>query len=112
MYFAIGSSSENLPSSSIFTATTLLMDGLGHREQAEDCLVGNRRLRHHVLYAEGFVIDWLAVLLDQQDRSGNFPRRHFVTEELAELCQLSLLKCAPAGISKVPSAQAEGCSRD
>ena len=72
-------------------------DRLGHREQAEDGLVGDRRLGHHVLHAEGFVIDRLAVLLDQDDRAGDLAGRDLVLEELADLGELVLVEMRAGG---------------
>ena len=72
-------------------------DGLGHREQTKDRLVRDRCLGDHVLYAESFVIDRLAVLLDQHHRAGDFARRHFVAEELADLCQPVLIEMCTGG---------------
>src|ERR1019366_8418078 len=70
-------------------------DGLGHRKQAEDRLVRDRRLGGDVLHAEGFMIDRFAVLLDQEDRTSDLARRHFVAEELADPCQPVLIEiCA------------------
>ena len=63
-------------------------DRLGHREQAEDGLVRDRRLGDDVLHAEEFVIDRLAVLLDQHDRAGDLAGRDLVLEELADLREL------------------------
>ena len=67
-------------------------DGLGHREQAKDGLVGDRRLGDDVLHAEGFVIDRLAVLLDQDDGAGDLAGRDLVLEELADLGKLVLVE--------------------
>ena len=67
-------------------------DRLGHREQAEDRLVGDRRLADDVLHAEGFVVDRLAMLLDQHDCAGDLAGRDLVLEELADLGELVLIE--------------------
>src|ERR1700730_8872710 len=56
-------------------------DRLGHREDAENGVVGHRRLGLDVAHPEELVIDRLAVLLDQQDRAGNLLGRDFVAED-------------------------------
>jgi len=85
-------------------------DRLGHREQSKDGLVGDRRFAHHILHAEGFVIDRLAMLLDQKDRAGDLAGRDLVPKERADLRKLVGLKCAPAGMSNVPSARDDGAA--
>ncbi len=72
-------------------------DRLGQRRQAEDGLVGDRRLGHHVLHAEGFVIDRLAVLLDQDVGAGDLAGRHLVPEELGDLPKLVLVEMRAGG---------------
>ncbi|MFK4624223.1 hypothetical protein ABIF50_007529 [Bradyrhizobium diazoefficiens] len=67
-------------------------DRLAHREQAENRLVGDRRLAGHILHAEGFVIDRLAVLLDQHGCAGDLAGRDLVLEELADLGELVLIE--------------------
>ena len=72
-------------------------DRLGQRRQAEDGLVRYRRLRRHVLYAKGFVIDILAALPDQDVRAGDLPGRHLVLEELGYLRQLVRIETRAGG---------------
>ena len=60
-------------------------------------LSGDRRLGHHVLHAEGFVIDRLAVLLDQDDRAGDLAGRDLILEELADLGELVLVEMRAGG---------------
>ena len=72
-------------------------DRLGQRRQAEDGLVGDRRLGHHVLHAEGFVIDLLAALPDQDVRAGNLAGRHLILEELGDLLKLGLIEVRSSG---------------
>jgi hypothetical protein len=47
-------------------------DGLGHRKKAKDGVWRDRQLGLHITDAEGLQIDWLPVLLNQDDRSRNF----------------------------------------
>ncbi len=70
-------------------------DRLGQRRQTEDGLVGDRRLGHHVLHAEGFVIDVLAALPDQDVRAGDLTGRDLVLEELGDLLKLGLIEMRP-----------------
>ena len=72
-------------------------DRLGQRGQAEDGLVRYRRLRHHILHAEGFVIDRLAALLDQDVRAGDLAGCDLIAEELADLGELVLVEMRAGG---------------
>jgi hypothetical protein len=72
-------------------------DRLGQRRQAEDGLVIDRRLRHHVLDPEGFVIDRLAMLLDQDVRAGDLAGLHLVLEERGDLRELVLIETRAGG---------------
>ena len=72
-------------------------DRLGQRRQAEDGLVRYRRLGHHVLHAEGLVIDILAALPDQDVRAGDLAGRHLVLEELGYLRKLVLIETRSGG---------------
>src|ERR1700682_2248103 len=84
MYFAMGSSSASLPSSTNIIAATLF----GQREQSKDRLVRHRPLGDDILHAEELMIDRLAMLLDQKDRAGDLTGRHLVLEELADPSKL------------------------
>jgi hypothetical protein len=86
-------------------------DGFGHREQAEDGLVGDRRLAHHILDAEGLVIDRLAVLLDQHDGAGDLAGRNLVLEELADLGELVRIEVGACGNIKAAFRARRRCSR-
>jgi len=47
-------------------------DGFGHREQPEDRLIRHRLPGDDILHTDELMIDRLAVLLDQEDRTGDF----------------------------------------
>jgi hypothetical protein len=72
-------------------------DRLGQRRQAEDGLVRDRHLGHHILHAEGFVIDRLAMLLDQDVGAGDLAGRHLVLEELGDFRKLVLIEMRSGG---------------
>jgi hypothetical protein len=63
-------------------------DGLGHRKKAKDGVWRDRQLGLHITDAEGLQIDWLPVLLNQDDRSRNFSGRDLVLEILVNALKL------------------------
>src|SRR5258705_6485232 len=95
MYFETGSSSLIFSSWINCIATTEVIALVS--DEAEDGLVGDRRLGHHVLHAEGFVIDLLAALPDQDVRAGNLAGRHLILEELGDLLKLGLIEVRSSG---------------
>ncbi len=72
-------------------------DRLGHRKQAEDRVIGHRQPGRDVAHAEEFVIDRLAVLLDQQDRAGNLALRDLVAEVIADALEFLLVEMRAGG---------------
>src|ERR1035437_4931340 len=59
-------------------------DGLGHRKKTKDGVRRDRQLGLHITDAEGLQINWLPVLLNQDDRPGNFSGRYLVLEILSD----------------------------
>src|SRR4030081_3592382 len=76
MYFAMGSSSASLPSSTNIIAATLVMALVSEN---------SRKIVWSVI---GRLETRLAVLLDQKDRAGDLTGRHLVLEELADPSKL------------------------
>jgi hypothetical protein len=72
-------------------------DRLAHRKQAEDGIIGHRQLGRDIAYAEEFAIDRLAVLLDQQDRAGDFSLRDLVAQIVADTLKLLRIEMRARG---------------
>ena len=98
MYFETGSSSLILPSSTSFIATTVVIAlVIENRRKIVLSVIG--ALETVSCTPKNFVIDRLAVLLDQHDGAGNLAGRHLVLEELADLGELVRIEMRAGGIS-------------
>ena len=97
MYFATGSSSLSLPCIDQHHRRDA-GDRLRHRIQAEDGVVGHRQPGRDIAHAEEFVINRLAMLLDQQNGARNLAVGDLAAEKSPIRCSFCDSKCAPRKI--------------
>ena len=83
MYLATGSSSFSLPSSTSIIAATLVIGLLiEYRRKMVSSVIGS--LGREIAHAEEFVIDRLAMLLDQQNGARDFAVGDLAAEKFAD----------------------------